>query len=67
VEELFLSTVHGVSDVRHAYIHAAELLVSQLRAYEVEMAIEKLKGLKSPGIDQLPAELIKARGRAIHS
>jgi hypothetical protein len=24
------------------------------------MAIEKLKGRKSPGVDQIPAELIKA-------
>jgi hypothetical protein len=27
---------------------------------EVELAIEKLKSHKSPGIDQIPAELIKA-------
>jgi hypothetical protein len=27
-------------------------------AFGVEMAIEKLKGHKSPGIDQIPAELI---------
>jgi hypothetical protein len=31
------------------------------------MAIEKLKRHKSPGIDQIPAELIKAGGRKIHS
>jgi hypothetical protein len=30
---------------------------------EVEMAIEKLKRNKSPGTDQIPAELIKAGGR----
>ena len=29
---------------------------------EVELAIEKLKSHKSPGIDQIPAELIKAGG-----
>jgi len=29
------------------------------------LAIEKLKSHKSPGIDQIPAELIKAGGRAI--
>ena len=29
------------------------------------MAIEKLKNHKSPGIDQIPAELIKAGGRTI--
>ena len=29
------------------------------------MAIEKLKNYKSPSIDQIPAELIKAGGRTI--
>ena len=29
------------------------------------LAIEKLKSHKSPGIDQIPAELIKERGRTI--
>ena len=36
-------------------------------AFEVELAIEKLKSHKSPGIDQIPAELIKAGGRTIRS
>ena len=31
-------------------------------AFEFELAIEKLKSHKSPGIDQIPAELIKAGG-----
>jgi hypothetical protein len=35
--------VHGVSDVRQAEIHTAETLVSEPRAVEVELAIEKLK------------------------
>ena len=35
-------------------------------AFEVELAIEKLKSHKSPGTDEIPAELIKARGRTIH-
>jgi hypothetical protein len=30
-------------------------------AFEVEMAIEKLKRHRSPGIDQIPEELIKMR------
>ena len=29
------------------------------------LAIEKLKSHKSPGIDKIPAELVKARGRTI--
>jgi len=36
-------------------------------AFEVEMFAEKLKRHKSPGIDQIPAELIKAMGGTIHS
>jgi len=36
-------------------------------AFEVEMAIEKLKRYLSPGIDHNPAELIKAGGRTISS
>ena len=36
-------------------------------AFEVELAIGKLKNHKSPGIDQIPAELIKAEGGTICS
>ena len=36
-------------------------------AFEVEMAIEKLKRHKPPGNYQIPAEMIKAGGRTIHS
>jgi len=39
--------------------------VSEPSAYEVELAIEKPKNHKSPGIDQIPAELIKAGCRTI--
>ena len=34
-------------------------------AFEVELAIKKLKSHKSPGIDQIPEKLIKAGGRTI--
>jgi len=34
-------------------------------ASEFELAIDKLKRNKSPGIDQIPAELTKAGGRTI--
>ena len=34
-------------------------------AFEFELAIDKLKSHKSPGIDQIPAELIKAMSRTI--
>ena len=36
-----------------------------LSAFEVELAIDKLKSHKSPGIDEIPAELIKAGGGTI--
>ena len=52
--------VHGVSDVREAEIHTVEPLVPERSALEVELATEKLKSHKSTGIDQIPAELIKA-------
>jgi hypothetical protein len=51
--------------VTQAEIHKAELLVPERNALEVELATEKLKSHKSPGIDQIPAELIKAGGRTI--
>jgi len=60
-----LLNVHGAKDVRQAEIHTAEPLVPGPSAFEVELAIEKLKSHKSPGIDQIPAELIKAGGRTI--
>jgi hypothetical protein len=62
-----LLNVHGVNDVRQTEIHTAEPLVPELSVSEFEMTIEKLKGHKSPGIDQIPAELIKAGGRTIRS
>jgi hypothetical protein len=39
--------------------------VPEPSALEVELAIENLKSHISPGIDQIPAELIKAGGRTI--
>jgi hypothetical protein len=54
-----LFNVHGVNGVRQTEIHA-EPQAPELSAFEVEMAIEKLKIHKSPDIDQIQAELIKA-------
>jgi len=57
--------VHGVNDVRKMDIHTAEPLVPEPSAFEVELAIEKLRSHKSPGIDKIPAELTKEGGRTI--
>ena len=62
-----LLNVHGVNDVRQTEIHPAEPLVPEPRAFEFELTNKKLKSKKSPGIDQLPAELIKVGSRTIRS
>jgi hypothetical protein len=41
--------------------------VTEPRALEVETATDKLKRNKSPGINQIPVELIKAGSMKIHS
>jgi len=41
--------------------------VPEPSAFDVELAIEKLKRHKSPGMDKIPAELIKTGGRTICS
>ena len=46
-------------------IHTAESLVPEPSAFEVEVAIEKLKSHKSPGVDQISAELFEAGGLTI--
>jgi len=57
--------VHVVNNVRQTEIHTAEPLVPEPSASEVELAIENLKSNKSPGIDRIPAELIRPRGKTI--
>jgi len=58
-----LLNVHGVNDVRQTEIDTAEPSVPEPSASEFELAIEKLKSHKSPGIVQIQAELIKAEGK----
>jgi hypothetical protein len=48
-------------------MHTAEQFVPQPSASEVEAAIRKLKRYKSPGFDQIPAELIQAGGETLRS
>jgi hypothetical protein len=45
--------------------HTAKPLVPDPSAFNVELAIEKLKSHKSPGMYQIPAELFRAGGRTI--
>ena len=56
----------GVNDFRQTEIYTSELPVPELRVFDFEMGVEKLKRHKSPCIDQIPAELIKARDRTFH-
>jgi hypothetical protein len=58
-------TLYG--DVRQIEIHTAELLVPDPSPFEVEFAIAKLKSYKSPGSDQIAAELIQAGGEILRS
>jgi hypothetical protein len=48
-------------------IHMAEPLLPESSLVEVETAIGELKSYKSPGTDQIPAELIKAGGETLYS
>jgi hypothetical protein len=57
-----LLNVHNVSNIRQIEVYMAEPLVPGSSRLEVEIAIAKLKKYKSPGSDQIPAELIQAGG-----
>jgi sorting nexin-29 len=48
-------------------MHTAEPHVPQPSVSELEVATEKLERYKSPGVDQIPAELIQAGGEKLHS
>jgi hypothetical protein len=52
--------VHNVSCVRQIEVRTAEPLVPDPSRLEAEITIAKLKKYKSPGSDQIPAELIQA-------
>ena len=62
-----LFDVHGVSAVRETEIHTAEPLVTEVSAFQFQITIGKLNRHKSPGIDQIPTEMIKAGSREIRS
>jgi hypothetical protein len=48
-------------------MHTADPFVREPSASEAEVAIGKLKRYKSPGVDQIPAELIQAGGETLRS
>jgi hypothetical protein len=62
-----LLNVHNVSGVRQIEVHTAEPLVPGPSCLQLEIAIAKLKKYKSPGSDQIPAELIQAGGEMLLS
>jgi hypothetical protein len=57
-----LLNVHRVGGIRQTEMHTAESSVPEPSDSEAEVAIGKLKRYKSPGADQIPAELTQARG-----
>jgi hypothetical protein len=59
--------VRRVHNIRQMDVQTAEPLVPEPSLVEVEIGIGKLKSYKSPGIDQIPAELIKAGGEILCS
>jgi hypothetical protein len=62
-----LLNVYGAGGVRQTEMHTGEPFVPEPSASEVEVAIGELKRYKSPGVDQIPAELIHAGGGTLRS
>jgi hypothetical protein len=58
---------HWVHDVRQMDIQTTEPLIPEPSFVEVEITIGKLKSYKSPGTDQISAELIKAADETLRS
>jgi hypothetical protein len=58
--------VHEVI-VTQREIHTSDPLVPEPSTFDVEMAMKKLQRHKSLGTDQIPADLIKAGGKTLHS
>jgi hypothetical protein len=55
-----LLNVQLLGGIRQTEIQTAEPFVPEPSISEGEVAIEKLKSYKSPGADQIPAEMIQA-------
>jgi hypothetical protein len=63
----YLLNVHGVNVVMQTEIHINQRIVPESCAFEVLIATGKLKRPRSPDVDQIPTELIKAGGKTICS
>jgi hypothetical protein len=62
-----LLNIHGVNDVKRTEMHTTEQLVPESSCSETEIATEKLKRYKSPGIDHVLVELIQTKSNSLHS
>jgi hypothetical protein len=58
-----LLNVHGAGGVRQTEMHTAEPSVPQPSASQFEFNIGKLQRYESPGVRQIPAELIQQEGK----
>jgi hypothetical protein len=56
-----------VSDVRQTQLHIAKEVVPEPRPFDAETPIARLKKYKSPGSDQIPAELIQVKHYGLRS
>jgi hypothetical protein len=66
-EQVQLLNVHAFNSVRQTERHTAEPLLHETSSFVVKIATAELKWYKSPGIDQIPAELTQPGGNALRS
>jgi hypothetical protein len=59
--------VQGVYNLRQTEIHTAETLEREPSVFDFQTTIQKLNRYKSPGIHQIPTELLKAGSRRARS
>jgi hypothetical protein len=62
-----LLNVHGAGGVRQTEKHTAEPFVPEPSASQFQVAIGKVKRCKSPGVEQIPAEIIQSGGETLRS
>jgi hypothetical protein len=62
-----LLNVNNVGDVRQIEVYMAEPLVPGPSHLKIQILIAEFKTYKSPGIDEIPAELIQTEGKILLS